>query len=105
MRIWRVGKEFNKGHHTVNHSKYQYVREGNIHTNTVESYFALLKRGVMGTFHHISKQHLDRYCDEFAFRWNNKGISDSERVIKALENVEGKRLSYRQPLTQIRICA
>jgi transposase-like protein len=62
-----VGSTFFGGHHTVDHSKGEYVR-GDASTNEVESYFALLKRGVMGSFHHISKQHLDRYCDEFSFR-------------------------------------
>lgn len=65
---------------------------GNISTNTAESYFALLKRGVHGTFHHISKQHLFRYCDEFSFRWNFRNVNDGERTTQAIQGIEGKRL-------------
>lgn len=89
-----VGKGFEGGHHTVNHSALQYVRPGNIHTNTVESYFSLLKRGIMGTFHHISREHLAQYCNEFAFRWNMRGASDVDRAIAALVSTAGKRLVY-----------
>jgi transposase-like protein len=59
------------GHDTVKHSAGEYVRE-NVHTNTVEGFFSLLKRGIVGTFHHVSKGHLHRYCDEFAFRYSDK---------------------------------
>lgn len=95
-----VGKGFAGGHHTVNHSVFQYVRPGNVHTNTVESYFSLLKRGIMGTFHHISRQHLIQYCGEFAFRWNHKKSTDSERALAALRSTEGKRLFYGNLQTQ-----
>ncbi|MGH8598917.1 MAG: IS1595 family transposase, partial [Gammaproteobacteria bacterium] len=57
-----IGSEFAGGHQTVNHSAGEYVR-GDASTNEVEAYFALLKRGIVGSFHHVSKQHLDRYCD------------------------------------------
>lgn len=57
----------------------------------------MLKRGVYGTFHSVSKKHLQRYCDEFQFRWNNRKIDDGARVVVALTQVEGKRLTYRQP--------
>jgi transposase-like protein len=100
---WRsyrgIGKEFAGGHQAVHHAKGEYVR-GDASTNEVESYFALLKRGVVGSFHHISKQHLDRYCDEFSFRWNHRKISDSERTAEAIKNTKGKRLSYRAPIGQ-----
>src|SRR5262249_29920171 len=89
-----IGKAFDGGHHTVNHSRFQYVRKGNIHTNTVESYFSLLKRGIMGTFHHVSREHLVQYCSEFAFRWNYKKSSDTMRAIAALKMAVGKRLFY-----------
>lgn len=92
-----VGTKFVGGHHTVNHSKGEYVR-GNASTNEVESYFALLKRGVMGSFHHISKKHMNLYCDEFSFRWSHRKISDSERTEKAIKSSEGKRLMYRRPI-------
>jgi transposase-like protein len=82
------------GHGIVDHGAGEYVN-GNIHTNTVEGWFALLKRGVTGTFHHVSEQHLDRYVDEFAFRYNNREITDAERTAKALKKVGGKRLKYK----------
>lgn len=88
-----IGKEFEGGHHTVNHGRGEYSR-GDIYTNTAESYFALLKRGVVGTFHHVSKEHLDRYCDEFSFRWNYRKVTDFERLHAALRLVQGRRLIY-----------
>ncbi len=89
-----IGKDFNGGHEVVRHNSGEYVR-GNASTNTVESYFALLKRGIHGAFHHVSKIHLHRYCDEFSFRWNNRKVDDAKRVIAAIRNAEGKRLSYK----------
>jgi transposase-like protein len=62
-----IGDEFKRGHFTVNHGAGEYAC-GGAHTNTAESYFALLKRGITGSFHHVSKKHLHRYCDEFSFR-------------------------------------
>lgn len=91
-----VGSSFKGGHETVNHSISQYVKPGNVHTNTVESFFSILKRGVVGTFHHISNQHLQGYCDEFSFRWNMKKASDRERAVAVLAAVVGKRLVYSQ---------
>jgi hypothetical protein len=87
------------GHDTVKHSAGEYVRE-NAHTNTVEGFFSLLKRGIMGTFHHVSKGHLHRYCDEFAFRYSNRialGVSDDDRARMLVLAGEGKRLTYKQP--------
>lgn len=83
------------GRESVTHSKGEYVR-GNVHTNTVESFFALLKRGIMGSYHHVSRKHLSRYCDEFAFRWSHRGVSDAERTTTALRQTMGKRLPYKQ---------
>jgi transposase-like protein len=91
-----IGDEFRWGHFTVNHSAGEYAR-GGAHTNTAESFFALLKRGVIGSFHHISKQHLDRYCDEFSFRWDHRSTTDSERTETAIRQSQGRRLSYRWP--------
>jgi transposase-like protein len=86
------------GHGTVNHSGDEYVRLGGfIHTNTVESYFALLKRGVYGTFHNVSEAHLPRYLAEFDFRHNLRKISDAERSEALLRGAKGKRLMYRMP--------
>ena len=90
-----IGKNFSGGHEFVNHGKGEFSR-GYVSTNTVESYFALLKRGVMGIFHHVSKHHLYRYCDDFSFRWNYRKVSDGERMIAAIKGVVGKRLTYRK---------
>lgn len=87
---------FAGGHATVRHSAGEYSRDG-INTNTAESYFSLLKRGVYGTFHHISKKHLHRYCAEFDYRWNGRKVSDTECRDTAVRGVEGKRLMYKTP--------
>lgn len=89
-----LGREFAK-HDTVNHSKDEYVR-GKAHCNTAESYFALLKRGIMGSFHSVSEQHLQRYADEFAFRWNHRQVDDATRANAILKAADGKRLTYRR---------
>ena len=81
-------------HHSVNHKKDEYVR-GKAHVNTAESVHALLKRGIVGTFHHVSKKHLHRYLTEFDFRFNARYITDGERTALALNSVIGKRLQYR----------
>ncbi len=81
-------------HKVINHSKKQYVK-GNVHTNTVEGYFSLLKRGITGIYHHVGKNHLHRYLDEFDFRYNHRKITDTERSMIALKGIEGKRLTYR----------
>ena len=90
----KIGKEFAR-HETVNHGGGEYVRN-DVHTNTVESYFALLKRGVYGTFHNVSEAHLHRYLAEFDFRHNNRSIPDAERANALLAGAKGKRLLYRQ---------
>ena len=90
----KIGKKFNR-HSTVNHSIEEYVR-GDVYTNTAENYFSILKRGVIGTFHHISNQHLPMYLAEFDFRYNGRDISDTERTEKAIRGAVGKRLLYRQ---------
>lgn len=92
-----VGKHFDGGHETVNHSRREYVR-GDVYTNTAESFFSLLKRGLIGTFHSVSKKHLHRYVDEFAFRHNTRKLDDGARVERAIKGAEGKRLLYRQPI-------
>jgi hypothetical protein len=83
-------------HDTIVHSRREYVR-GNVHTNTVEGFFGLLKRGLVGSFHHVSKGHLSRYIDEFSFRYNARKISDGERAAMIVAGAEGKRLTYAQP--------
>lgn len=82
-------------HEAVNHSKGEYVR-GEAHTNTVEGYFSILKRSIVGTFHHVSQQHLGRYVAECDFKYNNRKITDGERADIALKAIEGKRLTYQQ---------
>ena len=89
-----IGMEYDGGHRTVNHSAGQYV-DGLAHTNTDESFIALLKRGVHGTFHHVSKKHLPKYCNEFSFRWDNRQVTDGERTVNAIKGMVGKKLSYR----------
>lgn len=88
----KVGREF-AAHGVVRHSRGEYVR-GNIHTNTIEGFFSLLKRGLVGTFHHVGPQHLHRYIGEFDFRYNNRKVSDAERAEVALKGIAGKRLLY-----------
>jgi len=92
-----VGINF-AGHETVNHTIDEYVR-GNAHTNTIEGYFSILKRGVIGTFHHVSQAHLKRYLAEFDFRYNERaglGVNDAERMAKSIPGIVGKRLTYRR---------
>ncbi len=93
----KTGAEFS-GHGTVNHSEEEYVSLGGFHhTNTVESHFALLKRGVYGTFHNLSEAHLHRYLAEFDFRANTRAMTDAERAAALLAGTQGKRLLYQQP--------
>ena len=93
-----IGEAFS-GHGTVNHSIEEYVRGGFWHTNTVEGYFSIFKRGVYGTFHHVSQQHLKRYLAEFDFRYNERealGVNDSMRMARSIKGIVGKRLTYRR---------
>ena len=91
-----VGREFGF-HGKVNHSASQYVTTGGWkHSNTAENFFSIFKRGVIGTYHHMSEAHLGRYCAEFDFRYNTRGITDGERADAALKGIVGKRLTYRR---------
>src|ERR1700731_4517828 len=95
---WKIGEEF-ASHTTVVHSMGEYVR-GDAHTNTIEGYFSIFKRGIYGTYHHVSQTHLKRYLCEFDFRYNERialGVDDTERAAKAIRGATGKRLTYRQP--------
>lgn len=92
----KVGREFAQ-HSTVAHGAKKYTR-GRVNTNTIESSFAILKRGLHGTFHSVSERHLQRYADEFDFRWNYRsalGYSDVNRADQALKQIASKRLTYR----------
>ena len=90
---YRLRDEF--PHETVKHRQGEYVR-GDVTTNTIEGFFALVKRGIYGTFHSVSKKHLHRYVAEFEFRYNTRALNDGGRILKALEGAEGKRLYYRE---------
>lgn len=80
-------------HEVVNHGIREYAR-GRVTTNSVESSFSLLKRGLIGTFHHVGYDHLQRYVTEFDFRWNHRKVSDRERSDTLLKSIGGKRLKY-----------
>ena len=93
----RVGKAFQGGHEAVNHAWGEYAKRGSdVHSNTIESVFGLLKRGINGTFHSVSKKHLPNYLNEFEFRWNTRKMDDGQRVARAIRQVDGKRLEYRE---------
>jgi transposase-like protein len=92
-----VGKKF-ASHETVNHKRGEYAR-GDVTSNSVESSFSILKRGLIGTFHSVSEKHLQRYCNEFDFRWNTRmsqGFNDIDRANLTLKGIAGKRLTYRR---------
>jgi len=88
----RSGQYFTS-HQSVQHKHGEYAR-GPIHTNTIENYFSILKRGLVGTFHHVGARHLKRYIGEFDFRYNNRKVDDLERTGRALTGIAGKRLFY-----------
>jgi transposase-like protein len=98
---WNIGEQF-ASHRTVIHSIGEYVR-GDAHTNTVEGYFSIFKRGIYGVYHHVSQAHLKRYLCEFDFRYNYRialGFDDATRATLAIKGIAGKRLTYRQPRNQ-----
>ncbi len=88
-----------KEHHAVNHSRGEYQRkndDGSIASiNTAESFFSLLKRGVVGAWHHVSRKHLPKYANEFAFRWSHRNITDGERLQRFVPMIANKRITYR----------
>ncbi len=91
----RVGAEF-ATHETVNHGAKEYAR-GDVTTNSVEGFFGVFKRGMIGVYQHCGEQHFQRYLDEFTFRYNNRsrlGIEDAERAVIAVKGAEGKRLTW-----------
>jgi transposase-like protein len=90
-----IGHNF-ASHGTINHTDREYVR-GDIHTNTVEGYFSILKRGIYGVYQHVSEAHLNRYLSEFDFRYNTRialGVDDNARADRAVRGAKGKRLTY-----------
>lgn len=90
-----IGRGF-ANHQAVNHRIGEYVR-GDTHTNTVENYFSILRRGLGGIYQHVSARHLKRYVGEFDFRYSHRELTDGDRTAEALRGAEGKRLTYRQP--------
>lgn len=98
LKLYRgIGREF-ASHEWVDHTRDEYVR-GHVHTNTIEGYFSIFKRGMKGVYQHCSEKHLHRYLAEFDFRYSNRialGVDDQERAVLALAGVKGKRLTYRQ---------
>jgi len=90
MPMFPVGQHFER-HETVKHTADEYVR-GDVTSNTVESFFALFKRGMRGTYQHCGSRHLQRYLDEFDFRYSNRaalGVDDTERAARAVKGAEG----------------
>ena len=92
----RIGDLLGAEHKHVNHWTGEYAR-GDVHSNTAESWNALLERSIVGAFHHVSPEHLSRYCDEVAFRWDRREMDDTERTAAAIKGGEGKRLMYQRP--------
>jgi hypothetical protein len=84
-------------HETVNHRAGEYVRDDGVTTNSIEAVWAVLKRGIYGTFHHVSEKHLDRYVGEFAFRLNEGNVKRHtlDRLDSFVDGVAGKRLTYK----------
>jgi hypothetical protein len=92
-----IGREF-ISHDSVNHSRDEYVR-GTVHTNTVEGFYSIFKRGMKGVYQHCAETHVHRYLSEFDFRYSNRvalGVNDGERADIAINGAAGKRLTYRQ---------
>lgn len=89
-----ISKSFEGGHSTIRHQLGIYAR-GDVYTNTIESSFALVKRGIIGTYHNVSKEYLHRYLWQFDFVWNTRKMNDGERTIAAIQSAEGKRLTYK----------
>jgi len=91
----RIGREF-AAHGTTLHANREFSRGDGHHSNTAENFFSILKRGVVGTYHHWSATHIHRYLAEFDFRYTTKDISDRERADQVLKGIVGKRLTYRR---------
>jgi transposase-like protein len=82
-------------HFYVQHKMREFV-QGSIHTNTIEGFWSLLKRGIVGIYHHVSEKHLNRYCDEFSFRYNTRKMKDAERFEHAMGALTSRRLTHKQ---------
>ena len=97
-----------KEHQAVNHSRGEYQRQNpdgsRASTNTAESFFSLFKRGVVGAWHHVSREHLAKYANEFAFRWNTRDDTDDRRLVRFLGWIQDKRLLYRHVSQPLCVC-
>jgi len=94
--LYKRGGATLKGHETVKHSIKEYAR-GPVHTNTIEGFFSIFKRGMKGVYQHCGEKHLHRYLAEFDFRYNTRDLTDAERSVLAAKGGEGKRLTYHLP--------
>lgn len=95
-RAYKRVEEITGGlHFSVTHYQNEFAKE-DIHNNTAESWNALLKRSIYGSFHHVSREHLSRYCDEVSFRWDRRDMNDTDRAAEAAKEGVGKRLTYRR---------
>ena len=92
-----IGSEYDGGHETVCHGAKEYVRD-DIHSNTIEGFFSIVKRGLNGIYHSVSKEHLHRYMSEYEFRYNNRHLEDGARTVAAIRGADGKRLLYKEPV-------
>jgi len=92
-----IGPYFDRGHATVCHGTKEYAC-GDIHVKTAESSHALVKRGLIGIYHNVSREYLHRYLWQFDFMWNNRKLNDGERT--AIQAAEGKRLMYKDPVAE-----
>ncbi len=97
----QIGKEFAE-HHSVNHGRKEYAKTTKngrrAHVNLAEGFFSQLKRGIDGTHHHVSTDHLHRYVAEYDFRYSTRKLTDGQRTMRAIEQAAGKRLTYRDPI-------
>jgi transposase-like protein len=96
-----IGKEFAGGHETVRHRTYEFAR-GDVSTNQIEGFFGMLRRGLDGIYHSVSRKHLHRYLCEFQFRHDHRGLTDGQRTKHAIRSANGKRLMYRQVVDAVK---
>lgn len=93
------GLNKNYNHNVIQHGKGQYVI-GDVHTNNLEGFWSLLKRGIIGIYHQVSEKHLEKYCSEFNFRYNSRVSSEADRIDKAISQCKG-RLKYRELIGKV----
>lgn len=93
----KIGPPF-ASHRAVKHSRKEYVNKADpsIHTNTIEGFFSRIKRGINGVYHNVSREHLHRYCDQYAFLYNTREMTDGARTLALIDRAKGKRLMYKE---------